>query len=217
MPGRITRLLVVASLALPLVSCSSDSLAPEVGAPLIPLSVGTEWRYLVRDSAEIGEAHPSPPDRFTMRVVRDTTLGRERWARVEDAARLFEESLGGAMYLRNRSNGLYAWEPPSNDFPLPGGFDLTYLMYRYPARKGEPSTLFPPSYVTATDTLITVPAGSFRTVRYDDSNGYVTVFIAPRIGVVRKVAGLSRRIEPDGTVSGQWRMVYELEAYTSPP
>lgn len=216
MPSPITRRRIAASTTLALlVACSSDALAPDVLAPLIPLAVGTEWRYVVRDSVEIGESRPILADRFTVRVARDTTIGRERWVRVDQARLLFDDSHEGVLYLRNRSDGTYAWQPPPEDgFPVPVGFDISIRLFKYPARQGEASTLFPPSYVTATDTSITVPAGTFTTFRYDDAYGYSTSFVAPGIGVVKKVTGLSWETAPNGEVVGRWRIVYELEAMT---
>ena len=216
MPSVVTRLSFASFTALVSLACSSEPTASEVRTPLMPLTAGAQWHYVVRDSVEIGEVRGDPLDRFVMRVSRDTTIGRERWARVENASQLFEDTYDEAMYLRNRADGMYEWNPPSDIFPIPIGFDPVFRLYKYPAQKGELSTLYPPSHVTATDAAITVPAGTFSTVRYDDASGNMTVFIAPGVGVVKKVSGLTILTGPAGEVLGRWRLVYQLEAYSVP-
>lgn len=192
-------------------ACSSDPNAPAVRSPLIPLSVGTEWRYERTDSVEVGPPTELPALHFTVRVIDDTTIGRERWAVVDNAKLLLHDILEGRSYLRNRPDGLYE-HTRTELFPV--GFDLAFQIFKYPAKRDEQSTAFPPSIVSATDTLIRVPAGDFRTIRYDVGD-YTTYFVAPGIGVVKKVTGLAEERDGSGRLVGRWRLVYELDRFGS--
>ncbi len=189
----------------------SDPGAPAYRSQLLPLTRGTEWRYEQSDSVEIGLPSGSPAQHFDMRVLTDTTIGRERWAVVENAQLLLHDNYEGRVYLRNRADGLYERQPPSELIPI--GFDLALRVFRYPAKRGDQSTAFPPSFVTATDTTIRVPAGEFRTIRYD-IGGYTTYFVAPGVGIVKKVTGLLEAYDATGRLFRRSRLVYALQRFT---
>src|SRR5687768_4940393 len=142
---------------------------------LMPLVAGTEWRYRKSDSTEIGKPLALPVEHFTVRVRRDTTIAGTRWAIVENGHLLMDFREAGPLLLQNRADGLYERMSLPSGFP-PGAFDMASRMFKYPARLGDYSTPIPPVIVSSIDTMIRVPAGEFRTVRYD-AGSYLTYFV----------------------------------------
>ena len=194
-------------------ACAFDSSEPPLSTPIMPLAAGTEWRYLQTDSVEIGPPTGLIPWHETIRVSRDTTIDGRRWAVVENGALLVHGLFDDPIYLQNRQDGLYEQEVGT----LPGfpvtGLDLSFQIFKYPAKRGDRFSAFPVTTVTATDTTIHVPAGTFSTVRYDVGD-YTTHFVAPGVGIVKTVAGLLEELDASGQVVGRRRLVYELEGFT---
>ena len=210
-PGTCSAIL---SVLLSLVTgCSSDPSAPVSGSVLLPLAQGTEWKYVRSDSVELGPPPGLQPEHFTVRVIADTTIDRAKWSVLANAQLLFHDSYEGRWYYRNGRDGLYETTPPLDFLPRVSLPPLR--VFKYPARRGEQVSTFPPAVVTSTDTLIRVPAGEFRTIRYDIGD-YTTYFVAPGTGVVSKVTGLTEMRDATGRLVGRWRTVYSLESITRP-
>ena len=208
------RLALAAALVVPLVVAGCrESNAPEPSAPLIPPAVGRHWQYEISDSVEVGTPLGLQPDRVNVRVVGDTTIRGERWAVLDSAQVILHDNHAGRYYLRSRADGIYENTPPDAGFPIVGGTP-GYRIFKYPVRLGEQGGL--PFVgvlwtVSAVDTLVRVPAGEFRCVRYDEGE-FVTWFVAPGVGIVQKVTGIAETRDANGQLIRRTRLVYRLTA-----
>ena len=210
----MTRHLIAVPLVLLATACILEPSAPPAVSRLMPLAVGTEWHYRKTDSTEIGEPLGLPEERFTVRVRRDTTVAGRQWAVLENGDLLLADRSGGPLLMQNRADGLYERSNLPPGFPE-GPFELAFRVFKYPVQRGELSTPIPPVMVTATDTVIRVPAGEFRTVRYD-MPGYLTYFVSPGVGIVKEVRAFGEELDRSGQVIARWYLVYELESFTTP-
>ena len=211
---------IVAMLALSiLIGCGRDpSGLSRRQTGLFPLIAGVEWSYETVDSVEVGEPGSPPFDPWTyaVRVVGDTAIGGERWAMLDGAGSLLSHGGEGRYYLTNRGDGTYLATPPGDlPFPLPPGVNPGVLLFRYPARVGDKGPFWSPWKVTAVDTLISVPAGRFSTIRYD-VEAYTTYFIAPGLGVVKKVSGPMELRDANGVLLRRSRLVHQLMGFVVP-
>lgn len=127
---------------------------------IIPLATGNKWVYNIKvfDSTNV----QIYTDVDSSWVERDTTLDNQLWFILVDED-------GPFQIAANRDDGYYA-----RDVTLASGttnidsVGEAYLSAKYPVNAGES---FPnkPGFITqvlATDTLVTVPAGSFSCYKY---------------------------------------------------
>jgi hypothetical protein len=196
-------------------------------ATLFPtMSIGTTWNYLFTDSVE-GGPRPTSADTFGIvqqRVVADSVDSAGiHWSGMNGGVYLpLGDDLSGVpTYYANRDGGFwllaYSVAPPA---VVPPTF---YLMFKSPARRGD--TFYPTAAmaflqrdmvtVTAIDTVITVPAGSFLCVRYD-INTHDVMFVAPGVGIVKRVSGLWLEEDATGRVLSTHRNVVGLQSLITP-
>lgn len=179
----------------------------DVSQPLVPLWIGTRWSYELAAVAEIG-TFDVPPMHYNVGVVGDTLIENETWAVLDTAQLLLHDNYAGRYYLTTRANSIYETAARIPDFPLPPSFSTAVLLFWYPTRVGDTRSF---RVVTATDTLITVPAGSFRCLRYDRGPNE-TFFVAPAIGVVKKISGLIEGADRFGNFF-RARLVHQLTTF----
>lgn len=159
-------------------SRSDDTLHLE----LIPLDVGNQWIWHTESfNVETGAPYANQYA-DTAYVVSSTDLEGETWFRILGTG-------NGSLLATNRESG--HWVRPSSDT-----LDIApRLTYKFPVDVGDTfSAPFPAGStfrVAATDTTITVPAGSFEAILYeqqwDDFSLTCDVFVAPGVGLIKKV------------------------------
>jgi hypothetical protein len=86
---------------------------------------------------------------------------------------------GAHGYVANRSGGFW-----SLNLTLSPVLSLLFFEFPYPAKVGA-SENFGITVVLKTDTVITVPAGTFHCLLYAESGD--SVFVAPGVGVVARL------------------------------
>jgi hypothetical protein len=204
-------------------ACSGDTTAPvQTVVPLIPLTVGTAYTYHAADTL-IGvipaREEIAPDSDFTVRVVRDLAdRSGTRWAGFDLPERMFGPASPAASYFTNASDGL---RRISNSFPGGVSVGVSYVIFPYPASPGTISAYG--SVLTVADTVITVPAGTFHCLRYDDYNPIpgrphtMSLFIAPGIGVVQRSVNFTMyNGSAPNEVVGRHDRVYRLTAFSIP-
>lgn len=141
---------------------------------IMPLAVGNQWVYHTVRSDTMGNVTRNTYD--TVRVTGTEVIAEETWFIVNGE--------GNYNYI-NRSDGL--WKACSKNV----------LYIKFPVRLGEYYTTgtsmdycSPPGFsVVSTDTVITVPAGTFRCITYlwGDYGGYYNhvYHYAPNVGLIR--------------------------------
>jgi hypothetical protein len=213
--GRIPLMLLVGLGVV--VACGGAGTEPRTLPPLVPFKLGATFSYHSTDTI-IGE--PIPGDRlaadsdFTVHVVVDTADGSGvRWAKFDAAALALGPPGSLDAYYTNASDGLRrSIANPNRSGPTP-----SILMFLYPAQRGQ-FTPFGP-LVSATDTVITVPAGTFHCLRYDlvdqPTPGPVTywsVFFSPGTGVIQRIINVSYFSGGQLQVLGRHDRIYRLTA-----
>ena len=201
-----------------------DATAPggaAVEAAVIPLAVGTRWTYAQVDSVEL-DARPFSPATRAVSAARDTVVAGRRGTVLDGGGVLFGSTAGRVIVAVDRA-GVSTAEPEV----AAAGLGPWLLTLAYPAAVGAGT---PGGWrVTAVDTTVTVPAGTFRCVRYDLPGGdrapngapsgppIGTVLLAPGTGVVFSTYGRLDEIDPaTGPVVGRHRLVFRL-ARLAPP
>jgi hypothetical protein len=205
---RAARSLGLAITALLAACDSSTGPQPDV---LLPLRVGNSWTYETSILVESGPYTPPPPGSFTMRVARFVRVGDEEWAEIEGASGIVfgVGGVAGLPRVLNQSDGLWMQQEAGSASTLP------HLKWPYPATVGaEISGL----RVDATDELVDVPAGSFRSVRYTAvSNGWVQSYlVAPRVGLVKVISEpfVIKDIFDPNSEDSTVRYVYTLKSFS---
>jgi hypothetical protein len=194
----------------------SNRLAPTGSkAVIMPLAVGNRW---------IGTTHPLRGDDLfdTLRIIRDTVVGNERW---------YVTSNG--VMLANHPDGLYTWEiwaarrdqgKPTRalKFPVAVGDALNDLgnfrrVYEH-GDSGDVESIREVLTVVSTDTLVDVPAGRYHCIkavlkryRADGSPDPVQfsndgpLYFAPGIGLL-KTEGSYRPNLGSASMSNPWQL-----------
>jgi hypothetical protein len=191
-----------------LAACDSTGPQPDV---ILPLRVGNSWTYETSTIVENGPYTPPPPGSFTMRVARFVRVGDEEWAEIEGVSGIVF-GIGGVEGLPrvlNRSDGLWVQQEAGSFSTLP------HLMWPYPASVGaEMSGL----RVDATDELVEVPAGTFRSVRYSAlPNGALRSYlVAPRVGLVKVISEpfVVKDVFDPSSEDSTIRFVYSLKSFS---
>lgn len=192
--------LVAAALSLALATLSTSGCTQPntpVAPPsvVVPLAPGNTWIGLWRDYDDWDNVILTFFD--TTRVIGDTVVDGER--------RYLLMNGGG---LVNREDGLYSWWATGA---------LT-LRFKYPARVGDAVPVRPGAghgdsiRVVSTDTIVTVPAGTFSCHhRYSSSSDRFEAneFLAVGVGFIKRVQGTNT-----GSALLERRRVWELTTYT---
>ena len=182
--------LTLAVLAIAVVSCSDGSSSDLTGpgtpsSGLIPLNVGTRWSYDRVDSVEFttDTSLHSYHTTVNFRVIADTmdALGH-MWAVLDSSSYVLGGLISGHNYVANLADGVYEL------FAFTGvgqGSDtaLTNIDFPYPASKGA-TFAFGMGIVLSTDSVMTVPAGTFHCLVYAEAQEIA--FVAPGVGVVMR-------------------------------
>jgi hypothetical protein len=203
--------------AVALSSCSGLPTDTGNATAFFPLRVSSAWSYHSFDATTGDPAlfAPVKPDSdFAVRVLRDTVdASGMRWYAMENARRIFSGAT--TVYFGNDSSGLLTLTV------LPGlsgqQFGVSSPLIFYPVVLGQRAQF---GVVTALDTTITVPAGTFKCVRYDDVDSFTsrslpffTVFLAPQVGVVKRIRFNDTYVDNSGRVTAQRSRVDWLVAY----
>jgi hypothetical protein len=205
------------------VACQDGVTAPRQATPtpLLPLRLGTSFSYHSTDTL-IGAAFAglsnAPDSDFTVAVVSDVIDVRgTHWATLDADDRMFGPAASGSWtYFTSAADGLRSLY---NNFPT--GLDalrLSALLLPYPGAPGAVGQFG--ATVIATDTVITVPAGTFHCVRYDypfaRSLSLWSLFIAPGTGVVQRILTVSSFNGPNFELLGKHDRIYRLTAIAAP-
>jgi hypothetical protein len=196
--------------AFSILSSCDDGIAPMPDV-LLPLRAGNSWTYETSILVESGPYTPPPPGSFTMHVARFVAVGDELWAEIEGASGTVF-GIGGVAGLPrvlNRSDGLWVQQEAESFSTLP------HLMWPYPASVGaEMSGL----RVDATDELVEVPAGTFRSIRYSAlPNGALQSYlVAPRVGLVKVISEpfVVKDVFNPNSEDSTIRWVYSLKSFS---
>ena len=180
------RLYMVFILSLLFVSCKSEepTLEQEITldtSVIMPLKVGNTWLYRTVILDTSGNVLSTVHD--TVAIVRDTTIGQERW---------LVNNLGS--HYTNRTDGLWG-TIQSGSQPI----QFVHLA-KYPASTNERYPMDPNLYywhwirVLSVDSVATVPLGQFRSYVYE-SGALGSLFYVPGLGQIMNLrdGGLSRR------------------------
>ncbi len=200
-------------LLLLIAGCSTSPTAQNAGSVIVPLAVGNEWIGRTTRYNFSGGINTSLPEPW-MVITSMQTINGEEW--------FFNEN--GASYI-NRPDGCWTHLMATDSFRLA----------RYPGQVGDTSSLLAfietfengmlgdtfdiLSSIAATDTSVTVPAGTYSCYHYQ-SKAYAyrpgvamrifsDEFYAPNVGPVRSV---TYTLRPDSTVGIQ--SVWELTSVT---
>ena len=213
-------LLLCAAFGIALVGCSDpieaaapstkiDSLMPPTTIDsLIPLAVGTRWTYDRNDSIEVTTdslLHSSHSTVITSVVADIIDVDGGKWAVLEDSNDVLGGSISGPNYLADLPGGVYEL------LPVPGVV-LANLEFAYPTIKGTVFN-FGIGTVLSTDSVITVPAGTFHCLVYAEDQD--RVFVAPGIGVVMHSLTPTQLLS-SGTLLLQEQVFYSLRAMAKP-
>ncbi len=182
--------------------------------PLIPLAIGTRWTYdsidsvlFTTDTSRDHSFHQSQ----SFAVIADTTVADgSTWAVLDSASGIIDVSGGTGVhgYVANRSGGFW-----SLNLALSPVLSLLFFEFPYPAKVGT-SENFGITVVLKTDTVITVPAGTFHCLLYAESGD--TVFVAPGVGVVARLTDKGGTEFASGQVVERSRDYYVLKSLTVP-
>ena len=161
------------------VSCTDLGVEPQP-VNLIPLKAGNTWTFARTWYDSLGNVIQSATENLWVRA--DTNLFGHGWSVIwRDAAmQLFRNTLEGVVVR------LLDYDDPK-----------THVLYKYPARVGDSYGYPVPTFggtpymsdttwtaiVVCTDTLITVPAGSFKCVVYSVSTDYYWFYILEFISI----------------------------------
>lgn len=192
----------------------SDTSGSTPSGPLIPLAIGTRWTYDSIDSVlfttDTSRDH-SFHQRQSFAVIADTIVADgSTWAVLDSASGIIDVSGGpGAHgYVANRSGGFW-----SLNLTLAPILSLLFFEFPYPAKVGT-SENFGITIVLKTDTVVTVPAGTFHCLLYAESGD--SVFVAPGVGVVARLTNKTGTEFVSGQVVERSRFYYVLKSLTGP-
>ncbi len=176
-----TLLLITAAFA-----CDKDSTGPD-DSHILPLALGNSWTfsvYTIHTDGTTTSVHTE-----TTEIISSTVIEGETWYIPQFIQG--DDTLGGitTTFWTNRGNGLYEMKIP--DHPEP------YLLYKYPAQKGEayslPFTTETIAQIKSIDTLVDVPYGNnFKCYHYNIADGSIIDapvsdhFLKPNLGFVLK-------------------------------
>ncbi len=134
------------------------------------------------------------------------------WAVLDSAYQVIEGGvvpIGAHSYVANRSDGFWSWSLPPG-YPA---LSLLFFEFPYPTKAGTSANLGVTS-VLSTDTVVTVPAGTFHCLLYRESGD--SVFVAPGVGVVARLTDRTSYQYISGQLVYLARTYYVLKSLTGP-
>ncbi len=188
----------------------SDTSGSTPLGPLIPLAIGTRWTYDSIDSVLFTtdtSRDQSIHERQSFAVIADTVAADgSTWAVLDSSYDIIDGGpIGGHTYVANRSGGLWSFVP----YPI----SLLSLEFPYPTKVGT-SENFGITVVLKTDTVVTVPAGTFHCVLYAEAGD--SVLVAPGVGVVARLTDRTGTEFVSGQVVERSREYFVLKSLTVP-
>lgn len=165
--------------------CKSKIIEPDASISfkvIQPLTVGSEWHYKIFGFWPDGSIKDFVQD-YILKIKMDTTINGNIWAIIIS---LPESDDGGfGECLSNRSNGLWWGFPFEED-------SLKWLRLPYPSEIGVKAiNPYNEWWVENIDTIINVPAGTFKCYHYKTREIYGSqdlvhdYFYSPGVGLVR--------------------------------
>jgi hypothetical protein len=150
---------------------------------MIPLKMGNSWSYVRTNYDSTGIVEYT--ENITSTIDKDTLIDELTWYGYSDTP--------SGIWFTNKSNGYWVYARWNNGNAI---VDTMLLIYKYPAIVGDVFDF--PSFrreVVSTNELITVPAGSYKTIHYSDtfldSSNYLLdsfeIFVAQGIGLIKRV------------------------------
>ena len=140
---------------------NSTNSVPQISTnQIVPLKVGNQWNLTVNsyDSSNVLQS-----GNISIMILRDTVIAGQRW---------YEMPIH--LLCQNDSIGLTIYSESSNQ-----------LMFKYPAKVGEVYFNYGDTVtVVNVDTLITVPAGTFKCYQYHYKSNS-SWFISPGVGFIK--------------------------------
>jgi hypothetical protein len=177
---------------------------------LFPLGIGTRWTYERVDSVELttDTLLKSLHSIVSFGVLADTIgLNGTKWAVLENTSEIVGGLFSGHEYVAKLAGGTWTWLPPTG---TPAGAALpAFLDYPYPATRGATSN-FAITVVLSTDSMVTVPAGTFHCMVYAELRD--RVFVAPGVGVVWRSLGPVTGLDQNGKLVLQDQVFYFLKS-----
>lgn len=183
MKALLLTLLVFASVVFS--ACTEDDSVPTAAVPsngpleILPMKVGNWWGYRYSLILFGDTAHQDYVD--TLRVVDEETHGGQTWY-----AQFEPDAVGFRFLFRNTDSGLVRYDG-----------NLVEMALKYPGAVGDRHKEIYYSTqvhctIVSTDTLITVPAGTFECYYYliSDSSGnpVIQAFYCPGVGEVKYIS-----------------------------
>ncbi len=176
-------------------ACKEEAGVPSIPAEdaILPLTTNNSWNFLRRGIDSNGVTVDS--SLLSMTVGQPDTLGTEEAYPVSNFPFVFIDP--GPLLWANRTGGLY------NVIPGPTPPSRAFVrVFQYPTAMCDSLRFSGHTIVTASVTeMVTVPAGSFRCVRYDIfQSGTLRgqLFVAPNVGIVKswqRYFGLSALVD----------------------
>jgi hypothetical protein len=169
----------------PPVSSPSPTPRPLDTTVIVPLTVGNRWRYR---QTIIGST--IPPTERVVEVLGDTLLRGQTWAVINGGISFHEHYPLYTSFYRRDADGVHEWGNYDNQAQWGQGFTP---LFPYPVKVGDRLHQYlGGGRVLATDTSITVPAGTFRCYHYRHymDSGFpgavdMDFFFAPGVGLIR--------------------------------
>jgi hypothetical protein len=157
-------------------SCGDKSTNPKQVGQIWPLAIGNQWSFQLTEFDT--NTVVISIDTLVLEVVKDTIIHNETFYLLTANGVRDPE----VRPMTNREDGLWDYRDS----------DTIIILIKYPVTVGESFfQLYDSLVVVSTDTLVTVPAGSFHCVRYDDyliATGRLLthIYAAPNVGLVKK-------------------------------
>ena len=158
-------------------SCKDNITSPSTKIEgILPLAVGNTWVYqIVAGWTEID----------TMKVVRDSLIGDERWYAIRHRLTTWDE------FYTNRNDGLYLLSPYQTSPPT------AYRYYKYPSSVGDSSVINGGIVVKLVSNSDTVKVNGQQFICYTylqyvlygsqrDTTGYLLDYMSPKVGIIKK-------------------------------
>lgn len=188
---RMRRLVGLVTGTVAFMNCTGGTEPKEIEY-VFPQTIGVKWTYTRIDSNEVGTFPIRQPETWSFRSLRDTTMSGMRWIRIDSLTEMLFKSKGATPYWVGQSAaGVYFTVRP---WPANAQMDSNRFLFPFPVARGQnvADTDGLPIIVAAVDTIIETPAGKFRSIRYDRPVHEETYFVAPGIGIVRKLYIVAR-------------------------
>jgi len=163
--------------------CSEPTEINPFPTEIIPLDMGNSWSYVRTNYDSTGIVEYT--EDITSTIDKDTLIDELTWYGYSDTPE--------GIWFVNKPDGYWGFARRNNGSSI---IDTMLLVYKYPAIVGDVFDF--PSFrreVVSINELITVPAGSYKTIHYVDtfidSSNYLQdsfeTFVAKGIGIIKRM------------------------------